>query len=70
MTICCFKIFFSDLDNPINNTNTNTHKIEEKMTALIRNVEFVILDCTIKTNKDVMSVIISAGITNELMYSE
>ena len=39
------------------------------MTALIRNVEFVTQDCTMKTKKDVMNVTAKAGRTNELIYS-
>ena len=57
-------------NDEFNNTNTNTHKMDEKMTALIRNVEITTIDCIIKTKKDEISVIINAGIRNELIYSE
>ena len=70
MIVCCFKRFFSILDKPINNVSAKTHTTEEEMTALIRNVEFMILDCIRKTNKDVIKVITNAGRRNEFIYSK
>jgi hypothetical protein len=67
--INCFKISFSALEKANNSVKTATHITDKKITVDIRHKGFSILVCIKNIIQDVTRVIMTAGSTNDFMYS-